>query len=604
MSVLVQALTAGSYAVRSRAVPGWRRLLAYLGKPLRLFTGNRSRQSRERGVTIEGGDGSGDRPGETDRPDQAEAVGAEGAAEPRDDDRPRGWSGRVAIAEGEDAFAFVPHAFLTPDDPRTYATVRRVLGPRATTAGEPADGPPAVRLQDVTFRRWSYEGDALSAVRRLRAAGIEWAQPVHVFFADSTTGPAGGGVSANPVYANPVYANPVYANPVYANPVYANPVYANPVYANPVYANPVYANPVYANPVYANPVYANPGGGLVDTNPMRSLVYPNPVYARQRLDDAELAERYRATGARRSQAQPTAVPEADPARSAAAFRGTEGWDDSETRDGVGRRAAGMVRVAVLDTGFDRAAKDRRDGVVTTDWVDVPDVDEVRDRDRDLDPVAGHGTFIAGLVRRLAPDAAISVKRVLSTYGDGDEDVIAGCIDDLVARANHPDIISCSFSGYALDEPYRLRASIQKANAKGIVVVASAGNDGTDRRAYPAAFEEAVAVGALGRDGAATFSNFGPWVDACAPGVDLVSWFFTYNGARPQRFGDDPDRFTGWATWSGTSFAAPIVAGALARSIADGRAATAGDAVELLITRPGLFRLPGLGTVVNVLWAPD
>ncbi len=83
------------------------------------------------------------------------------------------------------------------------------------------------------------------------------------------------------------------------------------------------------------------------------------------------------------------------------------------------------------------------------------------------------------------------------------------------------------------------------------------------------------------------------------GVDLVSSFFQgFDGAGAAAAGgDDPDRFDGCARWSGSSFSAPLVTGALARELAAG--ATADQAVARLIDDPHLLRLAGLGTVVNV-----
>ena len=57
-----------------------------------------------------------------------------------------------------------------------------------------------------------------------------------------------------------------------------------------------------------------------------------------------------------------------------------------------------------------------------------------------------------------------------------------------------------------------------------------------------------------------------------------------------------ERFGEWVRWSGTSFAAPTVVGALARAMRQGLSGE--QAVEALIDDPGLFRMPGLGTVVN------
>ena len=96
------------------------------------------------------------------------------------------------------------------------------------------------------------------------------------------------------------------------------------------------------------------------------------------------------------------------------------------------------------------------------------------------------------------------------------------------------------------------------------------------------------------------------MQACAPGVDVLAPFFDYasgagNPATARPPGGDqnelqPDE-SGWARWSGTSFAAPIVAGVLARRITDGAAPA--SAVRAVVEDPDLFRIHGLGTVVNV-----
>jgi subtilisin family serine protease len=80
-----------------------------------------------------------------------------------------------------------------------------------------------------------------------------------------------------------------------------------------------------------------------------------------------------------------------------------------------------------------------------------------------------------------------------------------------------------------------------------VVVASAGNQGARTQQYPAAWSGVVAVaGTDAQDRRATFSNYGSWISVSAPAVDLYS---TYPG--------------GFAYGSGTSFAAPLVAGEVA-----------------------------------------
>jgi len=102
----------------------------------------------------------------------------------------------------------------------------------------------------------------------------------------------------------------------------------------------------------------------------------------------------------------------------------------------------------------------------------------------------------------------------------------------------------------------------------------------------------VSVGAVGPSGRAWFSNYGGWVDACAPGIDVVSTYFTSHkeSAAPGR------KFEGWATWSGTSFAAPKVAAAIAQDMYL-RKTSAADAWKRL-SHWTLHREPDLGIVFN------
>jgi len=110
----------------------------------------------------------------------------------------------------------------------------------------------------------------------------------------------------------------------------------------------------------------------------------------------------------------------------------------------------------------------------------------------------------------------------------------------------------------------------------------------------------VSVGSVEAHGRAHYSNFGPWVRACAPGTDLTSTFFTkFEGkAGPVPNGPDPDDFTGWAKWTGTSFSAPVVVAALVRH-AILHQKSLKQAVADIIDNPVLARSPGLGTVVNL-----
>ncbi len=193
-------------------------------------------------------------------------------------------------------------------------------------------------------------------------------------------------------------------------------------------------------------------------------------------------------------------------------------------------------------------------------------------------------------------------RVVMPFGDVDVWSVIGALEKLRAGKHLDDrtIVNMSFGGYADDDMEALSAAVRRVRSTGAVVVASAGNDATDRPMFPACLPDVVAVASIDPYGPAPYSNHGPWVDACAPGSDLVSAFFEFNGKMevfPHPGSADPDNFKHWARWTGTSFAAPIVSAALLRQMTM-LDQPAGDAVVQLINAEGLFRLPGYGTVIN------
>jgi hypothetical protein len=385
------------------------------------------------------------------------------------------------------------------------------------------------------FRAMRGTFDTIRVVAHLRTKGVD-AQPEHVLFAHGTACSCCGPHPA-------AGFDPRFV---------ANPFHANPFHANPFHANPFHANPFHANPFHANP--ADPNG------PSRSSARPaNPPEWYSRAD---------------YQKEPTS-------------------EESPSTE--------SPQVVVLDTGLAATADLpvflNRASVSKTGPRDddVPDVNQ----DRWLDPVAGHGTFIAGIIERIAPGCAVEVRRVLGPQGNGIESEIVDAIDDIALAEKTPDFLSLSFGGYVWEKAPMLSAAVLRAQQRGIVVVASAGNDCTCRPSFPAAIPGVVSVGAIGPDGPAWFSNYGDWVRACAPGVDVVSAFFSsFEGLEVPSAGRDIDSFRAWATWSGTSFAAPAVVGALVREMR-ATSCTQAEAVARLIDAPWLGRIPGLGTVVNV-----
>jgi len=224
---------------------------------------------------------------------------------------------------------------------------------------------------------------------------------------------------------------------------------------------------------------------------------------------------------------------------------------------------------------------------------LPDSDESA---RDPLPVmAGHGTFIVGIVRRMAPAARVVVAGPLDDRGTADDASVAAAL--LAMRDENVKVVSMSCGSYTQDDlpPWGLRSVIETL-PRDMALVAAAGNKATSRPLWPAAFKRVFAVGAL--DDAfgipAEFTNRGFWVDACAPGVDIVSSFFDYEGAMDAI--GDPARtfkFQQYAQWKGTSFSAPQLAAAIAIMMARSPGMAASVAAQQLVVDGRL--VPGLGT---------
>jgi len=227
--------------------------------------------------------------------------------------------------------------------------------------------------------------------------------------------------------------------------------------------------------------------------------------------------------------------------------------------------AGPPRIAVLDTGFDHAVKHLHPGLF-----------ERLEYDGDEDPVmsdgvlayeAGHGTFIAGIIMKHSPELHIRQVRVLDPAGVGDDVTVALGL----SRERGAAVINLSLGGYTHGgrPPVALAAALAQLDDS-IAVVAAAGNNNSDEPFWPAAFKGVVAVGALdttvGKLERAKFSNYGHWVDVYAPGVHVHS---TYLDGMYQEPGKHLAHLTGWARWSGTSFAAPQVAAEIAKRVRDG-----------------------------------
>ncbi|HEX4789084.1 MAG TPA: S8/S53 family peptidase [Actinospica sp.] len=237
--------------------------------------------------------------------------------------------------------------------------------------------------------------------------------------------------------------------------------------------------------------------------------------------------------------------------------------------GTGR----AVTVAVLDTGITP-----HPWFTGTDWwseVTAEQLDPVSsDCDYDLDAQSGHGTFVAGVVLHKAPNARLWIERVLDDIGICDELELLHSLARVQRREKasntRVDVVNLSLGGYAHhDHPSPLVAESLRRFGSHTVIVTAAGNNSSERPFWPAALKDCVAVGAT----KAPFTDRGWWVDANAPGVDIAGPF-------AQRKPDGEIEL-GFARWSGTSFAAPYVAGAIAR-LSNEKDISAREAAEVLL----------------------
>ena len=266
------------------------------------------------------------------------------------------------------------------------------------------------------------------------------------------------------------------------------------------------------------------------------------------------------------------------------------------------------KVVIIDTGV--SAEVRSDlwlaGLARSDNLDLLNVVPL---DEYLDLGAGHGTFTAGIVQQVAPAAMhLDVRQTLNTEGVADDLKVGQAI--VQAAEDGAEIINLSLGLVTIDNkpPLALESAIRTAirvahekHDKHLLLVCAAGNYGTDDPCWPAAFskdfeDHVISVAALRRDYddptnvvGAEWSTHGGQVTLSTFGQAVVS---TYVVGKESPSNDPlgPDTFgpNSWAVWSGTSFAAPQVTGAIVRLMQEQGIPTAYQAFQ---------DLKKLGTVI-------
>lgn len=216
------------------------------------------------------------------------------------------------------------------------------------------------------------------------------------------------------------------------------------------------------------------------------------------------------------------------------------------------RGSTSVVVAVVDNGVLLSHPD-----LVNKWTAGYDVSD-DDNDPDIpSSTFRHGTHVAGIIGAETNNGVgvssignrIRVMPIKAQADDGDPDFIADGYEGILwAAENGADVINCSFGGAGFSSSEQDVIN-EATNDYGALVVAAAGNDNVSTRHYPAAYTNVLSVASTAfGDVRSGFSNFGSWVDICAPGTSIRSTVPVAGLTG------------GYANMNGTSMAAPMVAG--------------------------------------------
>jgi serine protease len=254
------------------------------------------------------------------------------------------------------------------------------------------------------------------------------------------------------------------------------------------------------------------------------------------------------------------------------------WEVMDSRGNAG------ITVAVIDTGVLTAHPDLSNNLMAGyDFVDDDeDANDPGDRLINGQRSSFHGTHVAGTIAAsaangeggvgVAANVIIMPVRVLGPNGGFSNDVLAGvCFAAQITRIDNgvcentnkaskaADIINLSLGGEGFSNIEQ--AVYDAVTAKGIIVIAAAGNESTSRPFYPAAYDNVISVSAINRNlEQASYSNFGSTIDVASPGGDS-----SVDRGVLSTLGDDRSNTTTFTYGSlqGTSMAAPHVAGVAA-----------------------------------------
>ena len=201
------------------------------------------------------------------------------------------------------------------------------------------------------------------------------------------------------------------------------------------------------------------------------------------------------------------------------------------------------------------------------------------------PRSGHGTFIAGLILQVAPAATVYIVKVLDSHGLGDDLTVAKAMEQLPQDIH---IVNLSLGGYTDDDsgPLAIANALRIMRKQRGAVVAAAGNAGSPARSGPPRSSRCSASGRSSRRPCGAARRTATTAGGSTPPPAAPNLQSTFAREKTKVEGGSAIAFDGWAAWDGTSFATPIAAAMIARTMSRNGITTAAEAqTHLLATSP-------------------
>ena len=243
--------------------------------------------------------------------------------------------------------------------------------------------------------------------------------------------------------------------------------------------------------------------------------------------------------------------------------------------------ASTVHAYVIDTGI-RLSHNEFGGRAVAGYTAINDGNGTNDCN-------GHGTHVAGTVGGSTYGVAKGVKlyavRVLNCQGSGTNSGVIAGMDWVAANHQSPAVANMSLGGGASSA---VDTAVANATNAGVTMVVAAGNENTNAcNGSPARAPSAITVASsTSSDARSSFSNYGSCVDIFAPGSSITSAWYNSNSATN--------------TISGTSMAAPHVAGAAALYLASDPTATPSQVTNALVASASMNKISGVNGSPNLL----